>query len=73
MEFSVPKHPISIHVPARGTTKNLNLTAEAVKISIHVPARGTTQKPGVYFSYISISIHVPARGTTEEEDGHSQA
>ena len=35
--------PISIHVPARGTTPAVLLEDEMPEISIHVPARGTTQ------------------------------
>ena len=35
---------ISIHVPARGTTKIINILEIINRISIHVPARGTTFK-----------------------------
>ena len=36
-------HPsVSIHVPARGTTKVSNKCCQYLKVSIHVPARGTT-------------------------------
>ena len=34
--------PISIHVPARGTTSLCAPYGTLVNISIHVPARGTT-------------------------------
>ena len=39
------KQPISIHVPARGTTPEVKDAVCAAAISIHVPARGTTTRP----------------------------
>ena len=35
-------NPVSIHVPARGTTFRRNATPALSRVSIHVPARGTT-------------------------------
>ena len=57
---------VSIHVPARGTTKMGTESVFVIIVSIHVPARGTT--PGAHAERSvpgRVSIHVPARGTTE--------
>ena len=35
--------PVSIHVPARGTTIPAGKCEELINVSIHVPARGTTE------------------------------
>ena len=40
--------PVSIHVPARGTTDICQDTSHAAAVSIHVPARGTTPSPRLY-------------------------
>ncbi len=56
--------PISIHVPARGTTVFGSGGTDDAGISIHVPARGTTDDAGEVKEIDGISIHVPARGTT---------
>ena len=56
---------ISIHVPARGTTRRaLDIICSWDTISIHVPARGTTKLFVTEGVVGDISIHVPARGTT---------
>ena len=56
--------PISIHVPAWGTTEPELLSIIIFLISIHVPAWGTTFSQYQVHSLYSISIHVPAWGTT---------
>ena len=63
-EYPVPVIPISIHVPAWGTTGLFMDYKKEIIISIHVPAWGTTEyHPETMFADI-ISIHVPAWGTT---------
>ena len=59
-------HPfiVSIHVPARGTTKSDYIKATDRAVSIHVPARGTTISGNADYIKAQVSIHVPARGTT---------
>ena len=57
--------PVSIHVPARGTTVCLALAVRRLRVSIHVPARGTTYEVGEGQQTLLVSIHVPARGTTD--------
>ena len=56
--------PVSIHVPARGTTIYLSKGDFIMMVSIHVPARGTTKLGECLNKCILVSIHVPARGTT---------
>ena len=58
-------HSVSIHVPARGTTKRVACLVDYSEVSIHVPARGTTSVKGHMVSFQYVSIHVPARGTTK--------
>ena len=60
--------PVSIHVPARGTTVCLALAVRRLRVSIHVPARGTTYEVGEGQQTLLVSIHVPARGTTCRTD-----
>ena len=55
---------VSIHVPARGTTRAGFLPPPSHPVSIHVPARGTTAVGDPSVSSLVVSIHVPARGTT---------
>ena len=59
--------PISIHVPARGTTELDKAGRCGRDISIHVPARGTTRQRDRNVPIHEISIHVPARGTTQPD------
>ena len=61
-----PVRIISIHVPARGTTRRRDNPPAYYCISIHVPARGTTCFGLGKIYMIVISIHVPARGTTQD-------
>ena len=56
--------PISIHVPAWGTTMATSLCDMGKRISIHVPAWGTTLVIKEQEAAGHISIHVPAWGTT---------
>ena len=68
LEKQLPDRPvriISIHVPARGTTRRRDNPPAYYCISIHVPARGTTCFGLGKIYMIVISIHVPARGTTQ--------
>ena len=58
------RSPVSIHVPARGTTRAGFLPPPSHPVSIHVPARGTTAVGDPSVSSLVVSIHVPARGTT---------
>ena len=58
---------VSIHVPARGTTRYNPHNSGIDPVSIHVPARGTTLFFPKTNSLIYVSIHVPARGTTWKE------
>ena len=55
---------VSIHVPARGTTRTISCAVWLSRVSIHVPARGTTQQKEDRQERSAVSIHVPARGTT---------
>ena len=55
---------ISIHVPTRGTTRQMKQTLLSLPISIHVPTRGTTWISTSQSRSWRISIHVPTRGTT---------
>ena len=58
---------VSIHVPARGTTKKAIFEYVDARVSIHVPARGTTLHKCILYNLAPVSIHVPARGTTQME------
>ena len=60
--------PISIHVPAWGTTVRVEALRRGLHISIHVPAWGTTREQMDYSRIPEISIHVPAWGTTDVKD-----
>ena len=59
--------PISIHVPAWGTTREQMDYSRIPEISIHVPAWGTTDVKDFIDMITDISIHVPAWGTTTAE------
>ena len=61
---------VSIHVPARGTTKLGECLNKCILVSIHVPARGTTGLVNVLIEIDGVSIHVPARGTTGLTESH---
>ena len=58
---------ISIHVPAWGTTRKVDVICQIKKISIHVPAWGTTDHMLLAYADYLISIHVPAWGTTIQD------
>ena len=62
---------ISIHVPTRGTTQQVQTAAPRGGISIHVPTRGTTECLAYLLDQATISIHVPTRGTTTSSSGGS--
>ena len=55
---------VSIHVPTRGTTKDIVTTRTEFDVSSHVPTRGTTSLHGIKRGKHMVSIHVPTRGTT---------
>ena len=59
---------ISIHTPAKGVTKIIQVLISLIEISIHTPAKGVTLlglEPG---SLVKISIHTPAKGVTVNKD-----
>ena len=61
--FSMHHSPVSIHVPARGTTQRL--------VSIHVPARGTTAiiyKFPLYFLLLSMQLYQYNPGNASPAD-----
>ena len=68
----LPDKWVSIHVPARGTTRSSTGSLVIDSVSIHVPARGTTQLCEFKRRVLDVSIHVPARGTTRS-GSHGQA
>ena len=55
---------ISIHAPAKGSTKKFGTVEYAKEISIHAPARGATKGAVKATNDLAISIHAPAKGAT---------
>ena len=55
---------VSIHAPARGATRNPDLSGQTLNVSIHAPARGATLLSPVCVLGDVVSIHAPARGAT---------
>ena len=56
------KYNISIHVPAWGTTEEIDGTVMTDKISIHVPAWGTTEAIRVLEEYVNLFQSTFPRG-----------
>ena len=57
---------ISIHVPARGTTRKRLKELMNYKISIHVPARGTTQC-GDYIEWSDLDFNPRSREGNDQD------
>ena len=65
------QHAVSIHVPARGTTRQVIIVVSYCDVSIHVPARGTTAiiyKFSLYFLLLSMQLYQYNPGNASPAD-----